>query len=173
MALLGRSGLSWPAHGDLCGCATPRVVRRGTAAEVHEDGMYGHGHPSGSLRPGHGQQRQHEDQVARAAAGLAHVGRRRCVLQRTDECSSPARARCAMLSPSELCTRTWCGSAQLKRRSQQPPYRAGVAAFAHVDAKGRTPYPDIPPGQPARILHWNNSCLGSKLCVGASKSNRG
>ena len=71
------------------------------------------------------------------------------VLQRTDECSSPARARCAMLSPSELCTRTWCGSAQLKRRSQQPPYRAGVAAFALVYTKGRTPY--TPPSMGARI----------------------
>ena len=37
-----------------------------------------------------------------------------------------------MLPPSELCTRTWCGSAQLKWRSQQPSGRASVAASAHV-----------------------------------------
>ena len=54
------------------------------------------------------------------------------VLQRTDECSSSGRGRCAMLPPSELCIRTWCGSAQLKWRSQQPLGRAGVAALAHV-----------------------------------------
>ena len=58
------------------------------------------------------------------------------VLQRTNECSSSGRGRCAMLPPSELCTRTWCGSAQLKWRSQQPQGRAGVAALAHVDALG-------------------------------------
>ena len=61
------------------------------------------------------------------------------VLQHTNECSSSGRGRCAMLPPSELCTRTWCGSAQLKWRSQQPPGRAGVAASALVDPKGSTP----------------------------------
>ena len=39
------------------------------------------------------------------------------VLQRTDECSSSGRGRCAMLPPSDLRTRTWCGSAQLKWRA--------------------------------------------------------
>ena len=53
------------------------------------------------------------------------------VLQRTNECSSSGRGRCAMLPPSELRTRTWCGSAQLKWRSQQPLGRASVAALAH------------------------------------------
>ena len=49
------------------------------------------------------------------------------VLQRTNECSSSGSgpqvedaARSAMLPPSKLRTRTWCGSAQLKWRSQQP-----------------------------------------------------
>ena len=65
------------------------------------------------------------------------------VLQRTDECSSPARARCAMLSPFELCSHTWYGSAQLKRWSQQPHDRASVAAPAHVYTKGSTPYSSL------------------------------
>ena len=54
--------------------------------------------------------------------------------------SCPARARCAMLSPFELRSHTWYGSAQLKRgRSQQPQDRAGVAAPALVDTFDRTP----------------------------------
>lgn len=60
------------------------------------------------------------------------------VLQRTNECSSSGRGRCAMLPPSELCTRTCCGSAQLKWRSQQPLGQASVAAFAHVYTIDRT-----------------------------------
>ena len=54
------------------------------------------------------------------------------VLQRTDECSSSGRGRCAMLPPSELRTHTWCGSAQLKWRSQQPLGRASVAALSRM-----------------------------------------
>ena len=45
-----------------------------------------------------------------------------------------------MLPPSELRTHTWCGSAQLKWRSQQPQGRAGVAALAHGEILGRTLY---------------------------------
>ena len=52
------------------------------------------------------------------------------VLQRTNECSSPGRGRCAMLPPSELRTHTWCGSAQLKWRSQQPLGRATASVAA-------------------------------------------
>ena len=131
MALLGRSGLSWPAHGDLCGCATPRVVRRGTAAEVHVDGMYGLDMAV----------RLEVDGLAMCSSAstksrslelllVLHTLLGAAVLQRTNECSSSGRGRCAMLPPSELRTRTWCGSAQLKWRSQQPLGRASVAALA-------------------------------------------
>ena len=69
------------------------------------------------------------------------------VLQRTNECSSSGRGRCAMLPPSELRTHTWCGSAPLKWRSQQPLGRASVAAFALVDTFDRTLYDHDQPAE--------------------------
>ena len=78
-----------------------------------------------------------------------------------------------MLPPSELRTRTWCGSAQLKWRSQQPLGRASVAAFAHVDAKGRVQaWLGIPclPVVPRYALtptvsHRTEGCLGPTRVV--------
>ena len=53
----------------------------------------------------HGQQRQHEEQVARAASDLAHVGRHRCAAAHGRMQQLRSRTLCAMLPPSELCTR--------------------------------------------------------------------
>ena len=109
--------------------------------------MYGHGHPSGSWRPGHGKQRQQAlEQVTRAAPLTLHTLVGATMLRRTNECrlcSSSGRARCAVRPRRWTGARTHLAAGVRPSRwtlvsaAEAKDPRASVAAFARVYTKRR------------------------------------
>ena len=147
----------------LCyGCATPHVVRRGTAAQLHQGVTHIRTRPPVCLEVidglATGSSASDKSRSLELLLTL-HTLVGAAVLQRTDECSSSGRGRCARCCRRPSCApaRTWCGSAQLKWRSQQP-FTLGGGAPSCIHRV---------PGGPFVCRSHRLACLtrGSEVCT--------